>query len=105
MQRPAILHSLGEIASEYDALVCDVWGVLHNGHAANEGAVEALRTFRRERGKVILLSNAPRPKRDLEAQFARFGVPADCYDEIVTSGIATRLDLEGRSKDRRLAMF
>jgi HAD superfamily hydrolase (TIGR01459 family) len=105
MPLPLILSGLREIAPDYDALVCDVWGVLHNGHVANAGAVEALRMFRRERGKVILLSNAPRPKQDLEAQFARFGVPADCYDDIVTSGIATRLDLEGRSRDRRLRMF
>lgn len=105
MPAPLILSGLREIAPDYDALVCDVWGVLHNGHVANAGAVEALRTFRRERGPVILLSNAPRPKRDLEAQFARFGVPPDCYDEIVTSGIATRLDLEGRTRARRLRMF
>jgi HAD superfamily hydrolase (TIGR01459 family) len=105
MPLPAILSGLGEIAPEYDALVCDVWGVLHNGHVANADAVEALRRFRGERGPVILLSNAPRPKRDLETQFARFGVPPDCYDEIVTSGIATRLDLESRAQGGRLCMF
>lgn len=96
MPLPRILTGLREIASDYDALVCDVWGVLHNGHAVNPGAVAALRRFRAERGRVVLLSNAPRPKRDLEAQFERYGIAADSYDEIVTSGIATRLDLERR---------
>ncbi|HWA91000.1 MAG TPA: TIGR01459 family HAD-type hydrolase [Rhizomicrobium sp.] len=95
MPLPRILSGLGEIASDYDSLVCDVWGVLHNGRVANRAAVEALRKFR-ETGKVVLLSNAPRPKRDLLVQFERYGIPDDAYDEIVTSGIATRLDLERR---------
>jgi HAD superfamily hydrolase (TIGR01459 family) len=102
---PLILSGLREIAFHYDALVCDVWGVLHNGHVANVDAVEALRHFRRARGPVILLSNAPRPKRDVETMFQRFAIPQDCYDEIVTSGIATRLDLESRTRERRLRMF
>ena len=105
MTPPQILSGLREIASDYDALVCDVWGVLHNGHAANLEAVAALKEFRSSRGRVILLSNAPRPKRDVETMFKRFDIPPDCYDEIVTSGIATRIDLENRSKAKRLRIF
>jgi len=104
MSLPVIVSGLREISSDYDALVCDVWGVLHDGRAGNLLAVAALHEFRK-RGRVVLLSNAPRPKRDVEAMFERFGIPLDCYDEIVTSGIATRLNLEARSKDRRLRMF
>lgn len=104
MTPPLILSGLSEIASEYDALVCDVWGVLHDGRAGNLLAVAALNEFRK-RGRVVLLSNAPRPKRDVETMLQRFGIPLDCYDEIVTSGIATRLDLEARSKNNRLRMF
>jgi HAD superfamily hydrolase (TIGR01459 family) len=91
-----ILEGLREIAPDYDGAVCDVWGVLHNGREAMAGAVEALRRFRAERGPVVLLSNAPRPVRDVEEMFVRLGVPLDCYDAIVTSGVATRLDLERR---------
>jgi HAD superfamily hydrolase (TIGR01459 family) len=105
MQPPQILSGLADIAEDYDALVCDVWGVLHNGHEANEQAVYALRQFHDGGGRIVLLSNAPRPKADLEAQFEKYGIPPDCYDEIVTSGIATRLDLEARSKDKPLRMF
>jgi HAD superfamily hydrolase (TIGR01459 family) len=105
MPLPQILSSLSEIACDYDALVCDVWGVLHNGHTGNQDAVAALREFRRSRGRVVLLSNAPRPKRDVETMFKRFDIPPDCYDEIVTSGIAARIDLEKRSKAKRLRMF
>jgi HAD superfamily hydrolase (TIGR01459 family) len=100
MPLPQILSGLREIASDYDALVCDVWGVLHDGQAAREEAVDALRQFRATRGGVVLLSNAPRPKRDVETMFKRLGVALDCYDEIVTSGIATRADLEKRKPSR-----
>jgi HAD superfamily hydrolase (TIGR01459 family) len=105
MSLPQILSGLREVAPDYDALVCDVWGVLHDGHTGNQDAVAALREFRNSRGRVILLSNAPRPKRDVEAMFKRFDIPQDCYDEIVTSGIAARIDLENRSKSKRLRMF
>ena len=102
---PQILTGFREIAAEYDALVCDVWGVLHNGVKAFEPACEALKTFRAERGRVVLLSNAPRPETDLKSQFAKFGVPHDCYDAIVTSGGAARADLAERAKNGRLRMY
>jgi HAD superfamily hydrolase (TIGR01459 family) len=102
---PHILAGLSEIADHYDALICDVWGVLHDGKSAHPGAVEALRRFRVGRGPVVLLSNAPRPVSVLEAQFAQIGVPADCYDAIVTSGVATRDALAERSHGETLRIL
>jgi len=99
---PQLLTNLSAIASAYDALICDVWGVLHNGATAFQPACAALKTFREARGRVILLSNAPRPPSDLEIQFQRFGVPLDCYDAIVTSGLAAREDLARRAPARML---
>jgi HAD superfamily hydrolase (TIGR01459 family) len=106
MSSPQIISGLREIAPEHDALVCDVWGVLHNGDKAHPAACAALKTFRQTRGPVILLTNAPRPVKDVEELFVeKYGVPLDCYDAIVTSGVATRDDLEQRSKDGRLKML
>src|ERR1700685_2644679 len=97
MPLPQILTGLSEIARDYDALVCDVWGVLHDGAVALPEAIAALKRFRETQGRVVLLSNAPRPKREGEELFVRrFGVQLDCCDEIVTSGIATRTALERR---------
>lgn len=100
-----ILTGLREIAPEHDALVCDVWGVLHNGHTAFASACAALKTFKDDHGPVILLTNAPRPVKDVEQMFVKYGVPLDCYDVIVTSGVATRDDLAERAKSHRLAML
>ncbi|MDE1987730.1 MAG: TIGR01459 family HAD-type hydrolase [Alphaproteobacteria bacterium] len=100
-----IISGLREIAGDYDALVCDVWGVVHDGVKPYWSAVEALRRFRAERGPVVLLSNAPRPSAEIVKQFAVIGVPPDCYDAIVTSGGAAREELVRRTAGSRHAMM
>lgn len=85
-----LVPGLSALAERYDALLCDVWGVLHNGHTAYPGVAEALGKFRAGGGHVLLLSNAPRPSTELPAMLARMGIPADAYNGILTSGDATR---------------
>lgn len=100
-----ILPGLSAIASRYDALICDIWGVLHNSLVAHLPAVEALRRFRGEHGPVVLLTNAPRPAADVRENLAQLRVPEDCYDAIQTSGMATREDLVRRLQDGPVKMF
>jgi len=85
-----IITSLADISGRYDAVLCDLWGCLHNGQRAFPAAVEALRTFRAGGGTVLLLTNAPRPRADVAAQIDGMGVPRDCWDVIATSGDAAR---------------
>ena len=61
MTLPRLITGLRELADEYNAILCDVWGVLHNGREPFVGADTALAQFREAGGKVLLLSNAPRP--------------------------------------------
>src|SRR5690348_11012960 len=105
MSEPVIISHFSEIAGRYDALICDVWGVMHNGSVANLPACAALKNFRETQGPVVLLSNAPRPIEDVKMQFDRFGVPHDCYDAIVTSGVAARAGLQERAGTGRLKML
>ncbi len=93
---PQLAH-LNQIADNYDAILCDVWGVVHNGRTAFEDAVEALRRFREMHGPVILITNAPVPVDRVTRMFPQVGVPDDCYDAVVTSGDATRAELEKRA--------
>lgn len=86
-----IIDSLAEIAAEYDALFCDLWGCLHDGVVAFPDAVAALRGFRKGGGKVVLLTNAPRPRADVARQIEGLGVPPDAWDTIATSGDSARL--------------
>jgi HAD superfamily hydrolase (TIGR01459 family) len=82
---------LSEISDRYDAIFCDVWGVVHNGLAAYPTAVEALLAFRRAGGRVVLITNAPRPSAPIVAMLDLFGVPRAAYDAVVSSGDATRV--------------
>jgi HAD superfamily hydrolase (TIGR01459 family) len=91
-----MIGGLAELAPMYRALLCDVWGVIHDGVSAHNGATEALVRYRREGGKVILITNAPRPKADVVEQLDRFGVPRAAYDDIVTSGESARHVLAAR---------
>ena len=84
------LAGLSEISSRYDAVLSDVWGVVHNGVAAHPQAVEALRAYRRGGGRVVLITNAPRPSTAIVPLLDRLGVARDAYDAIVSSGDATR---------------
>jgi len=103
--KPVIIRGLAEIAGDYDALICDVWGVVHNGVRAFDPAVAALKRFRRERGRVVLLTNAPRLPSGVEALLPNYGVPLDCYDTIVTSGGAARDHLARSAARARLPVF
>lgn len=87
---------LEEIASGYDVILCDVWGVIHNGIAASRPAYEALMRFREAGGAAILITNAPRPGSAVVGQLDRLAVPRAAYDAVVTSGDITRTIIEQR---------
>lgn len=89
MTEARIIDGLSAIAGEYDALLCDAWGVIHNGRELYPGAKEALLKFRAERGPVVILTNAPRPSSVIPAQLDHLGLPREAYDRVVTSGDAT----------------
>jgi HAD superfamily hydrolase (TIGR01459 family) len=95
--QPELVAGLGGLASDYDVLLCDIWGVIHDGVERFSGACEALERFAQERGPVVLVSNSPRPSRDLLPQLAALGVPKSAYSNVVTSGDVTRALLDERA--------
>lgn len=94
------LSGLSEVAGNYKAILCDVWGVIHNGIAAYPAAAEALAAFRAGGGTVVLLTNAPRPSAPVVDQLRSLGFSDAAYDGIVSSGDATRADLLARGVSR-----
>jgi HAD superfamily hydrolase (TIGR01459 family) len=113
MSQPQIISGLGDVADRYDALLCDVWGVVHNGLQRFEAACEAMVRFGRERGPVVLISNAPRPAEAVKPQLRELGVPQAAWAGFVTSGDATVSELRQRAPgptwaigpDRDLALY
>ena len=97
MTLPEFPGGLAAIADQYDIVLCDVWGVIHNGRYAFEEASQALVRFRERGGAVCLITNAPVPKEHAIRHFDPLGVPPEAFDDCVTSGDATRDVLSARA--------
>lgn len=80
------LSGLSEIAASLDLVICDLWGVIHNGLRANDYAIEAIEQLRSSGVASIFLSNAPRPRYHVQSQLIGMGVPEALTDYVVTSG-------------------
>ncbi|UWQ17841.1 HAD family hydrolase [Jannaschia sp. M317] len=86
-----IIHALSEVSARYDALFVDLWGCVHDGVRVYPGANEALAAYRATGGKVIFVTNSPRPRAGVAVQLEQFGVAKDAYDDIATSGDSARV--------------
>ena len=94
---PEIIPGLAAIADRYDAVLCDVWGVVHNGQISFAGACDALIQFQERRGPVVLVTNAPRPADAVISQLRGLDVPDRAWSGLVTSGDVTRGELIARA--------
>jgi HAD superfamily hydrolase (TIGR01459 family) len=92
-----VLDTLDAVADDYDAVLCDVWGVIHNGRRMFPAAAAALARFRARGKAVVLLTNVPKPRGPIPAQLDRIGFPRNAWDAIVTSGDAIRAELAARA--------
>jgi HAD superfamily hydrolase (TIGR01459 family) len=79
---------LGRLDPRYRLILCDVWGVVHDGVRLYPGAADRLSAWRREGRLVCLITNAPRTADAVEEQLMRIGLPRESYDYVTTSGEA-----------------
>jgi HAD superfamily hydrolase (TIGR01459 family) len=94
------IERIEPLARGYDVLLCDIWGVVHNGVAAFPAACEALTRFRDGGGTVILITNAPRASDAVVRILDRMSVARDVYDAVTSSGDVTRGIVAGRPGQR-----
>jgi HAD superfamily hydrolase (TIGR01459 family) len=87
---PPLITKFSTIASDYDVVLSDVWGVIHNGIKSYPHACDALMRLRARGGVVALITNAPRQSEVVSRQLERLHVPRETYDAIVSSGDVTR---------------
>jgi len=97
---PPLTAHFATFAPRYDVLLCDVWGVVHNGVAATLQSCAALIKFRNQGGTVVLITNAPRPGDFVQSFIDNLKVPRDAYDDIVSSGDVTRSLVAERAGER-----
>src|SRR3954452_14282304 len=97
MTPPLLTDHFATLTPNYDAVLSDVWGVIHNGVVSFPAACDALARFRQNGGSVVLISNAPRPGNQVRRLLDNLSVPHSAYDGIVTSGDVTRAMVEKRA--------
>src|SRR3954452_4568816 len=85
------VEKLRDLVDGKEVVLSDIWGVVHNGLESFPEACDALHTYRKQGGTVILITNAPRPADSVQRQLRKLGVADDTYDAIVSSGDLTRL--------------
>jgi HAD superfamily hydrolase (TIGR01459 family) len=95
------IERIEPLARDYDVLLCDIWGVVHNGVAAFPAACDALTRFRAGGGTVILITNAPRASDAVIRILDRMNVAKEVYDAIVSSGDVTR-GIVGQRRGQRV---
>src|SRR5262245_41862492 len=97
---PPITSHFAALAGDYDVVLSDVWGVVHNGIAATAEACDALTRVRAGGGTVVLIPNAPRPGANVRQILDRLAVPHSAYDAIVSSGDVARALIVARAGER-----
>ena len=79
---------LDALDPKYSTILCDVWGVIHDGGALLPGAKQRLLRWEGEGRRVILITNAPRPASTIERELLSFGLPRAAWDAVTSSGAA-----------------
>ncbi|AGA64247.1 hypothetical protein B488_02540 [Liberibacter crescens BT-1] len=95
---PQRILNLSEISQRYDVILCDVWGVIHNGSQAFSQAITALEKARFSGCTVILLTNSPRPVSSVILDLDHKGIPHSAWDSVITSGEVTRKIIDNGPK-------
>ncbi|MFM9938513.1 MAG: TIGR01459 family HAD-type hydrolase [Hyphomicrobiaceae bacterium] len=86
MTPPTIITEARDLLQRYDVLLCDIWGVVHDGQRAFDAANDALTRFRAGGGTVVLVSNAPSPSDAVARVLDDRAVLRSAWDRIVSSG-------------------
>lgn len=80
------MNFLDALPERYSVILCDIWGVVHDGVDLYPGAAERLLGWEDEGRRVILITNAPRTAEAVELQLERIGLPRAAWHGISTSG-------------------
>ncbi len=82
MTKPNII----EISNNYSLILCDIWGVVHDGNNPFPKAVDSLSSYIETGGNICLITNAPRRSDVIRDYLLNMGVRDDICKNIVSSG-------------------
>ena len=92
-----IIKGLSRVQSEYDAFFIDLWGVIHNGIQLYPGAIKVLKNLNKLNKRFVLMSNAPRPSKNIENFLLKLNMDKIFFKNIFTSGEAALKSLQQKS--------
>jgi len=81
-----LFDGMRALAPEYDGVILDLWGVVHDGTAPFPGVLDCMERLIGAGKRLVLLSNAPRRSDDVVRRIARIGVPERLYHGVMSSG-------------------
>ncbi|WP_309612054.1 TIGR01459 family HAD-type hydrolase [Sphingomonas sp.] len=79
---------LDALDPHYTTILCDLWGVVHDGFRLLPGSAARLLRWAGEGRRTILITNAPRTATTVQAQLDQLGLPRSSYQGISTGGQA-----------------
>ena len=88
------IKGLSEIDHKYDVFLIDLWGVVHNGKQLYPGAIEVLENLNKLNKRFVLLSNAPRPSKNVEKFLLNLKMNKIFAKTVFTSGEAALKSLQ-----------
>lgn len=89
-----VIDSLLTIATEYDAIVFDQWGVLHNGQTPYANAVSCLDSLQGAGVTLAVLSNSGKRAAPNTARIASMGFNPRQFSIVMSSGEALWQDVD-----------
>ncbi len=81
-----VIDGMRTLAAEYDGLILDLWGVVHDGVVPFPGVIDCMGRLIDGGRRVVLLSNAPRRADDVVRRIETIGVPRGLYHGVMSSG-------------------
>jgi HAD superfamily hydrolase (TIGR01459 family) len=89
-----LINGLSQIQEKYDTFFIDLWGVVHDGIQVYPGAIEVLENLNKLKKRFVLMSNAPRPSKNVENFLIKINMKKDLIKNIFTSGEAALQSLK-----------
>ena len=92
--RTKIIEGLSQVHNNYDAFFIDLWGVLHNGVKLYPEAIKVLKNLNKLNKRFVLISNAPRPSKNVKNFLLKLNMEENLIKNIFTSGEAALKSLQ-----------
>jgi len=89
-----IIEGLNQVQSKYDTFLIDLWGVIHNGIKPYPEAIKVLENLNKLNKRFVLISNAPRPSKNVKDFLLKLKMKENLLQNIFTSGEAALKSLQ-----------